>query len=217
MIHFFLFSLFILMCSLIRIDRQLLIFIFIGCTLFILSGYRDISVGTDTIGYFSHFETISSGYIIPVEPGWIYLNQFISTLGGTYETFMIFISALILFPLLFIIYKTSNNPIFSVFLYYTTYLYFYSFNITRQALAITIVFLSFFFLLSKKKKILIPLGLILLASTLHTSALIALPILVADKIPDKKWFYYSGISLTSFIGLFLTPEIANIITLYSQV
>ncbi|HHX70771.1 MAG TPA: EpsG family protein [Gallicola sp.] len=207
MIPFFVLSIIILFLSFVKRDKQLYLFIALGLILIIIAGFRTESVGTDTINYSVFFERIKNHGSIPVEPGWVMLNKLVQFIGADYSFFMAFVSVITLLPLLFIFYKNSENPILSLFFYYSLYIYFYSFNISRQVLAVSIVLIAII-LLIKNKKILF-LIFLTLAALFHISALIALPLFFIDKIPNKTIVYISGIGIAFIIGVFLTETLSN--------
>jgi len=201
MIYFIFLSYLLLLSSIPNRNQGILLTLF-AIVLIFLSGFRAIDVGTDTIHYKTYFDRIASGENLSVEIGWITLNKIIQLFDGSYQLLVFLVSLLTIIPIYFTLKKHSVNPLFSLFLYFTLYFYFYSFNISRQTLAISFVLLAFTYLLNKKKVVYIL--LILLASTFHTSALITLPLLFVHKIPDIKIIYVVSIVIAAFIGLLST-------------
>lgn len=207
MIPFFVLSMIILLLSFVKKDKQFYLLIFIGVLLFLIAGFRAESVGTDTPHYKEYFEVISAFGWISIEPGWVLLNKLVQYFGGGYTHFMAIVSVVTILPLLYIFNKYSKNPILSLFFYYTLYIYFYSFNISRQVLATTLVIIALV-LLTRSKKIWF-IAMVAFASLFHTSALIALPLLFIDRLPNKTIFYILGIIISFIIGLFLTDTLSN--------
>lgn len=122
--------------------------------LFLLLGFRDISVGTDTVVYANMFAEYHDGlYFNLVEPGWVFLNKSIDFLGGDFNTVLWFTAIIILLPVFYGVGKYSDYPLLSIFIYITFYYYFYSFNIMRQSIAQGFVFLSFCFFNMEKSVI----------------------------------------------------------------
>jgi len=167
--------------------------------LFILLGFRDVSVGTDTINYLTIFERVVNSDYKGVEPGWIFLNNLTYYLGLKFEFLLVLTALLTLAPVYYIIKRSSVNPMLSLFFYYTLYFYFDAFNITRQALAVVIVLVAMVQLINNKKIFFIL--IVLLASTFHLTALIALPLIFVDKIPDNMLIYLLGIPISLLIGV----------------
>lgn len=179
--------------------------------LFVLSAFRDISVGTDTRGYYMLFERLRHGIEIRQEFLWQLVNKAVLFFGGDFETLLVISTLLVLIPLFFVVKKNSINPSFSIFLYYTLYLYLPSLNITRQAIAISIVLLALTFLQNRRKLWFV--GLVLIATGFHITAFLAIPLLFINKLPDegRDPFYYSVSAVTIFIGIFLSETIYRIV------
>lgn len=210
MIFFFLFSLLILFGSFLKPEKQKYILFLFAFIMFFLLGYRDETVGTDTKNYKTYFEIIEGGYLLSVEIGWIFLNKLVIWQGGNFNNLLVLVAAATVFPIAILLKKHSVNPLLSLFLYYTLYIYFYSFNISRQAIAITVVLLAYVFLIKNKKVWFIV--FVIIASLFHTSSLIALPLVFVDRIPDKKSVYYAALAITSGIGLFYTDFLLQYLT-----
>lgn len=207
MTPFLILSIIILLASFIRSNRQEYALILLVVILFLISGFRAETVGTDTSNYRIHFERIAVRGYMSVELGWVLLNKLIIWLGGSYSTFISFISFITIIPLAFLLKRYSANPIQSLFFYFTLYIYFFSFNISRQILASTIILFAIMQLISNRKILFIL--LILLASLFHTTALIVLPIVFVDKLPNNL-LTILVIVFASFIGgIFLTDIISR--------
>ncbi|HTO38187.1 MAG TPA: EpsG family protein [Brumimicrobium sp.] len=212
MIPFLFLSILLLGGSFTNRRTQSYLVIAFGFILFILAGFRSISVGTDTEHYKQYFDIIESGYFLPVEVGWVYLNKLIIFLGGDFQSLLIVTSAITIFPIVYILRKYSYAPMFSLFLYYNLYIYFYSFNISRQTLAVTLVFVAIVFLL--KNKSLLYLLFVGIATLFHTTALVALPLFFVNRIPDKTFIYVLGICLTALLGLLLPIQLAAYLSIF---
>src|SRR5690606_40670436 len=57
---------------------------------------------------------------------------------------------LIIIPVFYVAKRYSLNPMLSIFLFFVLYIYLQSFNITRQSVAISVVFLSYIFLIERR-------------------------------------------------------------------
>lgn len=178
--------------------------------LFILKAYRDFSVGTDTISYKIYFERLARGGVPTKEAGFSFLNTLVADWGGDMRTLMIVISILTLVPLVYICQKYSPKPAFSLFLYYNLYIYFHSFNISRQVMAVSIVLIGIPFLLENRR--LLFCLIVLLASTIHVTALISLPLIFLDKVPDNRKFYITLVIGSFIIGYLFTGPILSYTT-----
>jgi len=184
------------------------LYIFISfIVLFIISAFRDKSVGTDSLSYERIFSNIERGNEVRHEIGWQVLNKLIVFFGGSYETLIIVTSLLVLLPVFFVAKKYSKNPMLTIFLFYSLYLYLQSFNIVRQTIAISISLLAIYYLLNNKKILFY--ALILIASTFHLSALILLPLAFLHRLPNTNIFYILAILLSIVLGLGFTEEITR--------
>lgn len=152
-------------------DKLFLTITFIILTF--ISGFRDVSVGTDTESYQSIF--LKYVYGLPdyhSELGYAYFNKLIAMLSSNPQAIIIASSIIINLGVMRFIYKNSPNAWLSVYLYITLFFYFFSFNYTRQFIAISLVLLGWNFL--KDKKIITFLIFVILATSFHTSAIISL-------------------------------------------
>lgn len=182
--------------------------------MFILSAFRDVSVGTDTIAYEMLFRRVEDGGLIGrLERGWYYMNKWIVDFGGGFEWVLIISTILILIPLFWVIKKHSLNPMLSVFLFLAFYIYLQSFNISRQVVSVSIVFASFHFLIKEKYKYYI-MG-VFLASLFHTTAMVCIPLIFANRIRYNKIWWSILIILSLIFGFLLSsiglPVVAKIL------
>lgn len=164
------------------------IFLFISFfALFLLSGFR-FNVGTDYLPYIKWFEGINSGGKTYFEPGFTYLNKFI----GFYTTkaqFVFIISSLITLLLIYAaIRKSSRYAALSVFLFCSMSFIFYSFNTTRQFIAIGISLFAWRYLV--ERDVLKYAASIALASMFHKTALLLIPVYFVINYRFKKTHYY---------------------------
>lgn len=201
-------------------DRIFLLFLFIP--MFLISGLRASHVGTDTSNYMHGFNLISSvpfEYIFDVvrwEKGYVVLNKMASILSTNSQIIIIITSFCSLFFIFKGIYESSSIRLFSVFLYFTLFYYFISFNAIRQFIAISLVLYGYKFVVEKKffKYIFI----ILISSLFHKISILFIPMyyLYGIKLNSKKLIMIGvgfGISLVMFnkltrFGFFLFPEYA---------
>ena len=128
-------------------------------------------IGTDYMyTYVPHFFGIANGTMEFSELGFNYLNKIIYSLTGDYRVLF----AVTSFMFLFFIYKgikeNSTNITISVLMIFLGTSYFYSMNIVRQAIAIAIVFYAYKYI--KEKKLIKYILACIIASTIHSSAII---------------------------------------------
>lgn len=181
-----------------RIFKFLSIFLFI----LLLGGRKD--VGKDYSNYVSYFESIEN--ITYLEPGYDFLNLFVSNLGMDVSVVFLIMALLSSF---FIFFSLSNNEGIKTFptsILIVVFGFIFLSNGVRQGLALSIFFFSYRFV--KNRQLFYYLCCILFASLFHYSALLLLPIyyLVNNLFP--KWLYISILILSliavfSFDGSFL--------------
>lgn len=181
-------------------NKVLLLATFI--VLFIISGFRSISVGTDTENYLMLFTRIQNGIEIRTELLWGELSKLVVFFGGNFDSMVQASTLLVLLPVYISVKKYSINPLMSIFFYYTLYFYFTSMNITRQMIAVSLVLFACTFLLKNEKRWFVL--FVFIASGFHLTALTCLPLLFADKLPDKNKVYYLTLAIAMFTGLFLS-------------
>lgn len=179
--------------------------IFLGFA--ILIGFRGIDVGVDTKLFQRIYITLSNGkYVGYPEPLYAYMNIWANQLGLSYNVFL-FILGLIFSTCMSVgICLSSPKPGFSVFSIYGLYMIFYAMNISRQMIAVAIVFLAYT-LLSRHKKLWFIL-LVLIASQIHSSAIIALVALILTSLDlSNKRFIIVSVSISILLGILLSDSL----------
>lgn len=156
----------------------------------IFVGFRGQS-GTDTVMYMANYEFGSTSVTrwVEMEKGFLLLNQVFRKFGVPVEFFFIFISFLTNFFALLSIDKLRDyiNVYVASFVYFTT-IYFQSFNIIRQTLAVSICLYAY--VLFMDKKYIASVILILIAAQIHRTAYLCLVIIIAGilfKGRKSKW------------------------------
>lgn len=144
--------------------------------LFYLLSFIRWETGTDWENYFDVFDSIKIPFETLVDPvggaevGFMILNNFSKLLMESY-TLCLFLQGLILYAFLYISLKTlSPYPLFSLFVFYSMNLGGIFFIRQTIAMAITLFSVSF---IAKKKLVKFVL-LVLLASTIHRTAILFL-------------------------------------------
>lgn len=166
----------------------------------ILSGLRHYSIGDDTQSYGVRFESGSSSswndlfenlyekYILGVEhkdPGFFILQKFVSVFTKEYQVFLILIAVLFFVSMGVVIYKFSRNPYVSYVLFSTLFYSFFAITGNRQTIATAIALFLGYFLIKKRK--FIPFVItVLLASTIHASAVAIMPFYFISRIKINK-------------------------------
>lgn len=149
----------------------------------------DLYRGAGEVSYFWVFEKVRdySFFEVPIlttkvsqEIGWILYNKIISLLTDDFQLFLALTALLTVGLIGFVIYKYSSNIYLSILVFCTFGLYHFFFSGLRQGVAVSLTFFAYYFL--DQKKYLIFCLLVLLASTMHSSALVFLLALPLSKI-----------------------------------
>lgn len=176
--------------------------------LFGLSYYR-YGIGNDYYSYINIFNRASyidwkDCFSDEIEVGYILLCKVISLITNNSQYMHGIMAFLILTPTAYVIAKYSKNVWLSCHLYLCLTFYYSSMNFIRQTMAATILFISYRLFIERKT---IPfIIMILLASTIHSSVLIMIPIylMIAYIKPTTK--VLSG-GMAILIMLYLTSDI----------
>lgn len=172
-------------------SKRFCVFSFLG--LLFLLGFHSPTIGTDVDGFYvPYFERclsdpISFSFVGGIEPLFHDFTYLIKSLTDDVQVYLFIVAIIILFPIIFLFYKHSNNIFLSLIFYVSFTLFHFAFSGLRQAMAISIVCLGFYYLLKNNWKLFVL--LVLLASTFHTSAIfaiIALPLMKID-LSDYVW------------------------------
>lgn len=119
-----------------------------------IEGGRSIDVGVDTNTYEDFFKVIGEGeYLAWIEPLWNFLCFFFYRyISIFFPFFLLTVSAITLFNIFYVSCKESPNPFFSIFIFISLHMYTASFNIMRQYLSMSFVFLSWYYIVNDKRK-----------------------------------------------------------------
>lgn len=179
------------------------IVLFITFVLWIFAGFKGLSVGTDSLEYYSCFinlhssntERMFSGF----QQGWYYLNLFFYTYFN-YWIFQFFCYAVIIYGFSSYIIRNSSYIFLSFFLFVGLYFYAASFNILRQYVSLSIIFYAIRFIYGKKINFII---MVFVASSIHFTSILCLSLICLDKIKiNKKELVLALIIVTFMIGYF---------------
>lgn len=172
----------------------------------LVAGFRD-TTGTDSAMYKYIFITNDYhlningqiGRAVSMEKGYVFINSLARKIMP-YSVFLFCVSFLTVHLLILCIdkYRNNINVYIAALVLYTT-IYLTSFNIMRQSLAISIGLFGFFEYLNNKK--IKALTCIILATLVHTSAIVLLLIFGVKKICNSKnsKIYISVILLISIV------------------
>ncbi|GAB1431784.1 EpsG family protein [Spirochaetota bacterium] len=149
--------------------------------LFVPSAIR-YGIGTDYVNYLDIFNRIKAGGTYhPKEFGWEILNIFAGKFALPFQFVIAFASFFTIFPF----FKTEKKYFFIVIVLFSCLYYLNSFNITRQVLAMSILWYAYLNLL--KKEYANAFVLVFLAAAFHNYALIFFVVFViAQFLPLNK-------------------------------
>lgn len=159
--------------------------------LWFFMAFRGLQVGVDTKHYtyvFSQFENIpfskvftavtyaneSESWAFDFEPGYRLANKLLSLFFRSPQAITVFNSTLIMVLWYFLIKRDSPNFLLSVWLFITLGIYQTEMNVTRNAIAILMVYNAFPYL--RRREFPKYLAVCLFASLFHVAALILLPV-----------------------------------------
>lgn len=143
--------------------------IFMGLSvlpLAIISAVR-YGVGTDFYSYRRTYNRMNFGGVI-TERGFVLLLEGLHKISDHEQIFFIVTSFIFCMIYIYVIYKNSLNPVYSIFLFVVNGDYFMSMNTIRQAIAVAIILLALPYVKTRNwKRMLI---IVFIASTFHMSA-----------------------------------------------
>lgn len=195
-------------------DQNKAYVVFMGVWLFFITVLRNNSVGADTRTYLSIY---SRSHVIGwqavfrwadtmmIEPGYVICNKALSYINDN-PRFILLISAAITISLIsYHIFKYSKKPWLSFFMFITLGMFGESLCLMRQYIAVAIIVASYIAI--KDNKLLKFVVLVLLAASIHTSAIIMFPMFWISKIKWNKIYFcvIFGVSAFLFFAV-MSPE-----------
>lgn len=190
-------------------DREKIFIGIITLQLFILSAFRDFSVGADTYNYINRFTIIANTSwnnipnlpeVLDFELGFIILNKLFSLLTTSPRIYLLSINLIILLGVAKFIYNNSKIYWLSYFLFIGMGFWGDSLNILRQFLAVVILLNSIEDI--KNNRLVTFIVRVLIASSFHNSALFFIIIYPISKMRINKKYYFSFVVSTIFVYLF---------------
>ena len=136
------------------------------------------NVGTDFPNYFNRFynsNNLNLNTIVGSRDWGFYLTTILlyKIGNGSYILYSIIIGVMLYTPIITVYRKYTNNYIVTIFLYISMCLYMWPYNGTRQAIALSILFIATYFLANNRIWMFI--FILLLASTFHSSVIFVAP------------------------------------------
>lgn len=190
--------------------RQRTAFMCIGVYMFALVAFRATEVGVDTSSYQWTLDrqNIASlkgalSFDFYSESGYKLIQYFALKSGFGIRGIIVLEACVFLLPILHFIYKYSENPFLSLFYFITLDYYFFSMSGIRQSMAIGICLIAFE--LAQNKKTLLFVVLVLVATSIHSTAIIFLPIVFLRRLLIKKEYIYIFIAIGAVVFFFKRP------------
>lgn len=192
----------------------------------ILAAIRGYTIGADTKTYVALFEylknstnplTTDLSWQYDYEIGYILLNRVIAFFRPHTSVFLTIIALIMYIPTVQFVRKYSPSPALSMVLYLGLGIYGYSLGILRQMLGVSVCLLSIDSILEQK-----PIRFVVfcfIAISLHTTAVIWIPMYWLSKVKFKKHYFW-GILAVSGVTLlmgkyFISWVINNFLTGYT--
>lgn len=149
--------------------------VLIALAVFSVFALRATSVGVDLENYVARFNTGQALETrkMDLEVGYAALNDMVRLLTSDPHVFLAVVAALTIAPVAWVIGKTSEGIYLSWILFIAVGPFAFALSGLRQGIALAIVFTTLPFL--ARRKVLVPLLLIIVAVTFHASALVFLP------------------------------------------
>lgn len=174
-----------------KLNREIYVIV-ISLQLIIISGFRGMDVGNDTIGYARHLMRTSSLSLSELfetrstEAGYLLFEFLISRLTSNPTIFFTIISTFYMISVGLLIYKNSSEPSMSFILFIGLTFFAFAMSGARQTMALGFIFFCFDFI--KKKKLAPFLLFTFLAYMFHSSAFVFLPAyFIAHKQITRKY------------------------------
>lgn len=179
--------------------------------MFLISGLRDVSVGTDTMTYEMGFENIanSATYLEALDrvsmsaPIYTFYNWVISRLCNSgYQAVLAFNAAVISLCVGYLVFRMSESVVFSAYSFFAIAAFFQSMNGMREYVAVAVASVAYYLVAINRKRAVSGWLLLLCATGIHTTAIaMVAPILGHGFINSQKNKYKATIQLTVVVCL----------------
>lgn len=174
--------------------------------LFILLSCRSVKVGVDLENYIPWFQRISKTpwkeiftVVEGIEPGYIVLNKLISIFSDNPQFFLTVIALITVFPLAILYGKNSENELLTIALFLILSNFNMLFSGLRQAIAISVGAVSYYFV--KRKKFFLFLCSVIFAMLFHKSAFMLFLLYPVYHVRiTKRWLWWI---VPALVGIFI--------------
>ena len=180
--------------------------------LWLIAGFRDISVGTDTIAYYQYFSGVSDGSINVLrhmnfpyifashgyENGFQLYTLLITKITNSFTTFLLITYGFIYYSFYRFIKKYSRDYLLSMVLFITLF-FFSSMNTLREALAVAVLAWSYKYII--EKRLLKFLIILLFGILIHQASILMLAayFVYGKKITRANAVSYFAIAISVFL------------------
>lgn len=191
---------------------------FLGMTaIFVILALKGETVGYDIAGYKEQYYISAKKSWLDVkyiyfEPGYITLTKCFSKIGASFQLFMVAVYALACSAMYFFIKKYSKNPVFSLIIFICYQFFVFYISGVRQTIAMSLCLIAYMVFQKRNTRAYIAAFLIaLLAMSMHTSAIIFLPVLVFSFLKSKSVsiVIWAGMIIASIIFRPLAWDLVN--------
>lgn len=173
------------------------------------------SIGTDYFyTYVPYFFFIGEGVKEFSEIGFNLLNKIVYVLTGNYKILFFICSFIFLYFIYSGIKSNSKNISLSILLIFLLQSYFYSMNMVRQSIAISLVFWSFKYI--KENKTIKYILICLVASSIHSSALLAIPLIFLSNMNISNRIKIIFLIVCFLLGKIIGNIASTLILLYTK-
>lgn len=201
------------------LKKNIVIYLLTYFFLLFLGGLRGIEVGTDTVNYLTIYENLKtedgSEFVMSyIEPLWVLLNKGVILSVDEYQV-VIFVGILLSVTPVFIrVWKSCSRPYFAILFYVLLYFYFNAYNVTRQMIAISIVFYALPFVENRQyKKYVLA---VFIAMMFHFTAVLAFLIPLIKKIKLSTNLVLALLPFTYVCGVWVFPKVISFIPIISK-
>lgn len=174
-------------------------------------------VGSDISGYMEQYYISANKSWFDVnyiyfEPGYLVLTQIFSKVGASFQLFMVAVYALACSSMYSFIKKYSKNPMMSLIVFVGYQFFVFYISGVRQTIAMSLCLIAYMvFQKRKKSAYILSFLIVLLAISMHTSAIIFLLVLIFSFIKSKNInvFIWGGVLLASMLFRPFVWELVN--------
>lgn len=184
-------------------------------------GFEYISTltATEMLSKLNFIQTASLPYPFSFESGWVVLNWIIGQIGFSFHVILVLCAAMNMYAIGKFIYCYSKIPWLSFSIICSLGIYTYMFGILRQALALSFVLMSL--MLADKGKLIKAIIILILAFTIHRTAILGgllLPFFKCDVIRKKRYrqIFMCWIPYFLLSGFIYRRVVSTIMLLFSQ-